>query len=780
MTSRQVVKRDGRKEDIDFNKIIKRIKDLSHGLSKHVIPDEVAQKVIKGIVDGIKTHQLDELATEITADMAGLVPDYAILSGRIAASNLRKITPNEFSEAMDKLYNFYAIKDKHTPMVSKEVYELAQKHKKELNAMIDFERDDSFTIHAIQTLKKSYLLKCGSKIIENPQYMWLRVSLGIHGDDLENVKKMYDAMSTFKYIHSSPTLFNSGTPTPQMASCFLIDTVDDSIEGIYDTLKECALISKRAGGVGVNIHKIRSNGAYICGTNGTSSGIVKMLKVFDDTFDYVNQGGKRKGSCAVYLSPDHPDFMDFMKIREPGGVEEMRARGLFTAVWIPDLFMWRVKNGEMWSFFDPNTAPGLEDVYDEEFGQPGSYTKLYEQYEKEGLAVRQIPAVDVWYAILESQTKTGTPYLTSKDQGNRMSNQKNIGVIKSSNLCSEIFEVSSNDRTSVCNLSSLNLSSFVDENKKKVDYDGIIEMAGFATENLNKVIDRSYYPTEKCRYANENDRPLGIGVSGFQDMFFKLQIAFDSDQAKVVNKRVFEAMYYGAVKKSVSLAKRDGYYNSFPGSPASQGIFNFDMYGVKPDPYLGLDWETLRKDMINYGLRNSLLIALMPTASSATIMNVKECFEAQTSNIYTRNVLSGEFIVSNRYLAKDLDEIGMWNKSTVNQIITDDGSVHNLQTDNEEYKERLEEIKKIYKIVWEHKMKTVIDMAADRQAFVDQSQSMNLHLSDPDYGSLSSMYFYAWEKGLKTLCYYLRMHAKSDAIKFTVDDEDDVCVSCQS
>jgi ribonucleoside-diphosphate reductase alpha chain len=1055
---------------------------------------------------------LDELATEITADMTGMVPDYAILSGRIAASNIRKITPDEFSEAMDRLYNFHAIEGKHTPMVSKEVYELSQKHKEVFNKMIDFERDDNFTIHAIQTLKKSYLLKCGKVIIENPQFMWLRVSLGIHGNDLENVKKMYDAMSTFQYIHSSPTLFNSGTPTPQMASCFLIDMVDDSIEGIYDTLKECALISKSAGGVGINVHKIRSNDSYICGTNGVSSGIVKMLQLYDKTFEYVNQGGKRKGSCAVYLSPDHADFMDFMKIREPGGSEEMRARGLFTAAWLPDLFMKRVENNEMWSFFDPNTARGLSTVYDED--DNGEYTKLYTELEKNGKAMGKVPAVDVWYAILESQTKTGTPYLLSKDQSNRMSNQKNIGVIKSSNLCvapetmiltdagyqpiallqdqdvtvwngfewsqttvrktgenqklikvvlsngseiecteyhkfyvetgsrpaqyskpkkfdakdltigmklikfdlpgvenmenglsdfpyaytsgfysgdgveqktsygpheffpritlycekkdliphlefrtssfketaagtinlylyhdipkkftvpsnhsnksklewfaglcdsdgtvarngsnesiqigsihksflvetmlmlqtlgvhskvtnshdggetllpdgkggkklynckpiyrllvnsnatkklldlgftthrlrfsnktpqrdanrfitvqaivdeeryddtfcftepkrnmgmfngilagncAEILEVSTPEETAVCNLASINLSKVV--NNGKVDFNALADTASNVVYNLNKVIDGSYYPTEKSQRSNVRHRPLGLGVSGFQDMFFKLQIAFDSDEAKIVNKRVFEAIYYGAVKKSVELAKEHGYYETFPGSPASQGIFNFDMYDVKPDPYLGFDWESLREDMMNFGLRNSLLVALMPTASSATIMNVKECFEAQTSNIYTRNVLSGEFIVSNQYLARDLEAINMWNKSTVNQIIADDGSVQNLSTD--ENKERLEEIKKIYKTVWEQSMKTVIDMAADRQAFVDQSQSMNLHLSDPDYGTLSSMYFYAWKKGLKTLCYYLRMHAKSDAMKFTVDD-DEICVSCQS
>ena len=772
-TSR-VVKRNGKLQDIDLEKILKRIRGLAFGLSPSVVPDMVAHKVIAGVVDGIKTEQLDELAADIAANLAVNEPDYSILAGRLAASNLAKQVPATFSTAAEVMHKGAVISD--------DVIDVVRTHSARLDAAIRPERDLTFTIHAVQTMKHGYLMRVSDEIVETPQYMWMRVALGICGDDVDAAIEVYDDMSTHQYIHSSPTLFNAGTRVAQMASCFLVDMKADSIDGIYDTVKECALISKMAGGIGFNAHKIRSTGSLVQGTHGKSTGITKMLKVFDATMEYVNQGGKRRGSAAIYLEPHHADFMAFLDIRKAGGAEELRARGLFTAVWMSDLFVYRVRNNMKWSFFDPKTAPGLDEVYDSPDEKP--YTTLYERYEAEGKARATVDARTVWMAILDSQLKTGTPYLLSKDRCNATSNQKNLGTIKSSNLCAEIVQYSSPDETAVCNLASINLSKFVEGDN--MNYTRLAQYAGKVVANLNRVIDRSHYPTESSARSNTTHRPVGLGVSGLQDVFFKLQLPFGSSRAREVNRRIFESIYYGAVRRSVELARTQGPYGSFNGSPASKGIFNWEMWGASPDPALGHDWDGLRSEMLKFGLRNSLLVALMPTASSATLMNVRECFEAQTSNIYKRKVLSGEFVVANQYLARDLDAIGMWDSEVVNNIIKNKGSVQQLRASNQATADRLTEIKEIYKTVWEHSMKTVIDMAADRQPWVDQSQSMNLFLEDPTSGKLNAMYLYAHEKKLKTLVYYLRQKPRAEAIQFTVQKRteaqctEDICLSCQS
>jgi ribonucleoside-diphosphate reductase alpha chain len=752
-----VIKRDGHRESVKFDKITARIEKLCYGLDqRYVNPVEVAMKVINGLYDGVTTQELDNLAAEIAATLTTKHPDFAKLAARIAVSNLHKVTSKSFSNTMKRLYTYVDPKTgENAPLVSKETWRIVQANAAELDEAIIYDRDFGYDYFGFKTLEKSYLMKIDGKTIERPQHLIMRVAVGIHGEDIPAALETYHLMSEKWFTHATPTLFNAGTPKPQLSSCFLLTMKDDSIDGIYDTLKQCAKISQSAGGIGLSIHNIRAKGSYIKGTGGTSNGIVPMLRNFDMTARYVDQGGgKRKGSFAIYLEPWHADVFDFLDLKKNHGKEEMRARDLFYAMWISDLFMKRVENNEMWSLFDPNEAPGLSEVYGEEF------EKLYEKYEKENKARRQVKAQDLWFEILESQIETGTPYILYKDAANKKSNQKNLGTIKSSNLCTEIMEYTSPDEVAVCNLASIALPKFVTEDGT-FDHQRLYEITKVITLNLNKVIDVNYYPVEEARYSNMRHRPIGIGVQGLADAFIMLRMPFDSEEAKRLNEDIFETIYFGSMEASMELAKKDGSYETFKGSPVSKGIFQFDMWGVTPKSNRW-DWEKLKREVKQNGVRNSLLLAPMPTASTSQILGNNECFEPYTSNLYTRRTLSGDFILVNKYLMKDLIEAGLWNETMRQKLIGANGSVQSIQ-------EIPQHLKDIYKTVWEISQKVIIDMSAERGAFICQSQSLNIHITDPNFGKLTSMHFYAWKKGLKTGMYYLRSTSAADAIKFTHD-----------
>ncbi|MBL0105633.1 MAG: ribonucleoside-diphosphate reductase subunit alpha [Bacteroidetes bacterium] len=749
-----VLKRDGRKEAVKFDKVTARIQKLAYSLSEHVDTFAVAQKVIEGIYDGVTTSQLDSLAAEIAASMTTRHPDYALLAARIAVSNLHKNTKKSFSETMKDLYEYIDPNNgKKAPLLADDVFEIIWNNRDILDSTIIYDRDFGYDYFGFKTLEKSYLLKLNGKVAERPQHLIMRVAVGIHKHDIESVIETYNLMSERWFTHATPTLFNAGTPKPQLSSCFLLQMEDDSIEGIYNTLKNCAKISQSAGGIGLSIHNVRATGSYIRGTNGTSNGIVPMLRVFNDTARYVDQGGgKRKGSFAIYLEPWHADIFDFLELKKNHGKEELRARDLFYALWISDLFMERVEADGEWSLFCPNEAPGLCDTYGQKFRD------LYLQYEQDGRARRVVKAQELWFAILESQIETGTPYMLYKDACNEKSNQKNLGTIKSSNLCTEIMEYTSADEIAVCNLASIALPRFVTNGQ--FDHQRLFDITYVITKNLNKVIDVNYYPVEAAKKSNMRHRPIGIGVQGLADAFILMRMPFDSDEARELNKEIHETIYYAAMTASKDLSKKDGPYETYEGSPVSQGIFQYDMWNVTPSNRW--EWDVLKDEVKKYGVRNSLLLAPMPTASTSQILGNNECFEPYTSNIYSRRVLSGEFPIVNKHLLKDLVKLGLWNDSMKNKIIAANGSVQDIP-------EIPADLKEIYKTVWEIKQRAVIDMAADRGAYICQSQSLNLFIQDANFAKLTSMHFYAWKKGLKTGMYYLRTKSAADAIKFTVD-----------
>lgn len=753
-----VIKRDGKRESVKFDKITARIEKLCYGLNPALVdPIDVAKKVIEGLFDGVTTSELDNLAAETAASLTTKHPDYALLASRIAVSNLHKNTIKSFSETMRILHGYVDPKTgKDASLISDDVWEIIDKNAELLDSTIIYDRDFGFDYFGFKTLEKSYLLKVNGKIAERPQHLFMRVSIGIHKEDIESAIKTYNLMSERWFTHATPTLFNSGTPKPQMSSCFLLTMKDDSIDGIYDTLKQTAKISQSAGGIGLSIHNVRATGSYISGTNGTSNGIIPMLRVFNDTARYVDQGGgKRKGAFAIYLEPWHADIFEFLDLRKNHGKEEMRARDLFYALWVSDLFMQRVEANEDWSLFCPHEAPGLADCWGKEF------EKLYTKYEKEGRARKVIKAQELWFAILDAQVETGTPYLLYKDAANGKSNQQNLGTIKSSNLCTEIIEYTSHDEIAVCNLASLALPRFIRDGI--FDHDKLYEVTYQATLNLNKIIDNNYYPVEEARKSNMRHRPVGLGVQGLADAFIQLRLPFESAQAKQLNIEIFETIYFAAMTASKDLAIKEGRYETFKGSPLSKGQFQFDLWGVKPESGRW-DWENLRLDVMNHGVRNSLLVAPMPTASTSQILGNNECFEPYTSNIYTRRVLSGEFIIVNKYLLRDLVNKGLWNTAMKDKIITANGSIQDIA-------EIPQDVKDLYKTVWEIKMRTIIDMAADRGAYICQSQSLNLFINSPNASKLTSMHFYAWKKGLKTGMYYLRTQAASQAVKFTVENQ---------
>ena len=758
-----VIKRDGRRESVKFDKITARIEKLCYGLdSTFVQPIEVAKKVVSGIYDGVTTAELDTLAAETAASMTTKHPDYALLAARVAISNLHKNTQKSFSATMKLLYTYIDPKTgENASLISKPVYDIIRKNASLLDSTIIYDRDYGYDYFGYKTLEKSYLLKLNGKIAERPQHMLMRVAVGIHPESIEKAVETYNLLSERWFTHATPTLFNAGTPKPQMSSCFLLTMKEDSIDGIYDTLKQCALISQSAGGIGLSIHNIRATGSYIKGTNGNSNGIVPMLQVFNDTARYVDQGGgKRKGSFAIYLEPWHADVFSFLDLRKNHGKEELRARDLFYALWIPDLFMKRVEANDTWSLMCPNECPGLADIYGEGF------EALYEKYEREGKVVKTIKAQDLWFAIMESQIETGTPYMLYKDHANRKSNQKNLGTIKSSNLCTEIMEYTAPDEVAVCNLASISLPKFIEQGEDgfmRFNHQKLYEITKVVAKNLNKIIDLNYYPVPEAEKSNKRHRPIGIGVQGLADAFLMLRMPFDSAESRQLNKDVFETIYYGAVVASMELAKKEGPYETWKGSPISQGIFQFDMWDVTPESGRW-DWEKLRKDVVKYGVRNSLLLAPMPTASTSQILGNNECFEPFTSNIYVRRVLSGEFVVVNKYLLKDLVKLNLWNDSMKNMMISANGSVQNIPTIPQHLKD-------IYKTAWEIKQKSLIDMSADRGAYICQSQSLNIFMEAPNFGKLTSMHFYAWKKGLKTGMYYLRTQAAADAVKFTVEKQ---------
>ncbi|HWK06705.1 MAG TPA: ribonucleoside-diphosphate reductase subunit alpha [Puia sp.] len=753
-----VNKRNGKRESVKFDKITARIEKLCYGLDRRFVNSiDVAKKVIEGLYDGVTTTELDNLAAETAASLTVKHPDYALLASRIAVSNLHKNTIKSFSDTMKLLYECTDSKTgKLVPLLSEDVWQIIDKNAELLDSTIIYDRDYGFDYFGFKTLEKSYLLKVDGKVVERPQHLYMRVAIGIHKEDIDSAIKTYHLMSERWFTHATPTLFNAGTPKPQMSSCFLLTMKDDSIDGIYDTLKQTAKISQSAGGIGLSIHNIRATGSYIGGTNGTSNGIIPMLRVFNDTARYVDQGGgKRKGAFAIYLEPWHADVFAFLDLRKNHGKDELRARDLFYAMWIPDLFMKRVEAGGTWSLFCPHEAPGLADCWGEEF------EKLYAQYESEpGRARKTIKAQDLWFAILDAQIETGTPYLLYKDSANRKSNQQNLGTIKSSNLCTEIIEYTAPDEVAVCNLASLALPRYVINGK--FDHDKLYEITYEVTKNLNKIIDHNYYPIEEARNSNLKHRPIGLGVQGLADAFILLRLPFESDEAKKLNKEIFETIYFAAMTASKDLAKIDGAYQTFPGSPASKGIFQFDMWNVEPT--LRWDWYRLKDEVIKYGVRNSLLVAPMPTASSSQILGNNECFEPYTSNIYVRRVLSGEFVVVNKHLLKDLVELNLWNDDMKNKIILHNGSIQQIE-------EIPDSVKEIYKTVWEIKQRNIIDMAADRGAYICQSQSLNLFVETPSASKLTSMHFYAWKSGLKTGMYYLRTQAASQAVQFTVEKQ---------
>ena len=750
----RVTKRDGRVEEMKFDKVTTRISNLIHGLSPEVDPTKVAQQVFSSMYDGIKTQELDTLSAEICIGMITSDPDYEVLATRIVASNIQKQAPNTFVAAMRALHEGGVVTD--------EVVRMAEV----VDEYIKPERDFDYGYFGLKTLEKSYLQKVSGNMCETPSYMFMRVAIGIHGDDFASILETYNFMSQGYFIHATPTLFNAGTHRPQMSSCFLVANKDDSIKGIYDTLHECAAISKWAGGIGLHIHDVRASGSHIRGTNGRSDGIVPMLRVYNATARYVNQAGKRKGSFAVYLEPWHADVMEFLELRLNQGDDESRCRDLFTAMWIPDLFMKRVEAGGQWSLFCPDTAKGLSDCYGEEF------EKLYTQYEEQGLARRTLDAAEVWKAILKSQTETGTPYMLYKDACNAKSNQKNLGVIKSSNLCVEILEYTNKDETAVCNLASIALPKFVNTDTRTFDYEALHKVTKILTKNLNKVIDRNYYPTTGGRQSNMRHRPIGIGVQGLADAFNMCKLPFDCEESRKMNSDIFETMYHAALEASSELSKASHAYPTFKGSPASEGILQFDMWKDGRALSGMYDWDAVRQRIKIDGLKNSLLLAPMPTASTAQILGNNECFEPYTTNIYLRRTLAGEFVVVNKHLVEDLKALGLWSKAMKDLLIKADGSVQNISNIPDDIKER-------YKTVWEISQKCIIDMAADRGRFVCQSQSMNLFIQSPTFSKLSSMHMYAWKKGLKTGMYYLRSKAKAKPIQFSLDIEAD-CVACSA
>ena len=783
-----VVKRDGRRESVKFDKITARIKKLCYGLNPLVTPEKVAMKVIEGLYDGVTTSELDNLAAEVAATNTITHPDYALLASRIAVSNLHKNTKKSFSETVKDLYEYIDPKtNEKAPLISDEVYSVIMKNADVLDSTIIYDRDFRYDFFGFKTLERSYLLKLNGEVAERPQQMLMRVAMGIHTDDIDAAIETYNYMSEGWFTHATPTLFNSGTPKPQMSSCFLLTTKEDSISGIYDTLKQCAQISQSAGGIGLSIHDIRATGSYIKGTNGTSNGIVPMLRVFNDTARYVDQGGgKRKGSFAIYVEPWHADIFDFLDLKKNHGKEEQRARDLFYALWIPDLFMKRVEENGDWTLMCPNECPGLADTYGKKF------EKLYKKYESEGKGRKTIKAQELWFKILESQIETGTPYMLYKDAANEKSNQKNLGTIKSPNLCTEIIEYTAPDEVAVCNLASIALPKFVVDGK--FDHEKLFNVTYRVTKNLDKVIDANYYPVPEARNSNMRHRPIGIGVQGLADAFILMRHAFDSPEAKQLNKDIFETIYYAAVTASKDLAIENGPYETWKGSPISEGIFQFDMWKVKPSDRW--EWDLLREEVKKHGVRNSLLLAPMPTASTAQILGNNECFEPYTSNIYTRRVLSGEFIIVNKHLLRDLVKLGIWNDRLKNKLMASNGSIQNID-------EIPENIKELYKTAWEISQKEILDMAADRGAYIDQSQSLNIFMENANFAKLTSMHFYGWKAGLKTGMYYLRTKSATDAIKFTLDkaaisepvakteeermaeiscslDDPDNCVSCGS
>ena len=753
----QVIKRTGRKEPVSFDKITARIKKLCYGLdADYVDYIEIAKKVILGLYDGVTTTELDNLAAETAASMTTIHPDYTKLASRIAVSNLHKNTNKSFSKTMRALYEYIDPKTgEPAGLISAEALEVIEANANRLDGAIIYDRDYSFDFFGFKTLERSYLLRMDGEVVERPQQMLMRAAVGIHGKDVDSAIQTYNYMSEKWFIHATPTLFNAGTPRPQLSSCFLLSMTEDSIPGIFETLTRCAKISQSAGGIGLSIHNIRAKGSYIRGTGGTSNGIVPMLRVYNDTARYVDQGGgKRKGAFAVYIEPWHADIFDFLDLKKNHGKEELRARDLFYAMWIPDLFMERVKADGMWSLFDPNEAPGLFDVHS------GEFEALYHKYEQEGRYRKQVKAQEVWFAILESQIETGTPYVLYKDAANRKSNQKNLGTIRSSNLCTEIMEYTSKDEVAVCNLASISLAKFVENGE--YNHDKLYEVARVVTRNLNRVIDVNYYPIEEARNSNMRHRPVGIGVQGLADAFIKMRFPFDSAEARKLNREIFETIYFAAVTESCQMAKEEGHYESYPGSPASRGELQYDMWGVTPTDRW--DWAGLKADIAEHGLRNSLLLAPMPTASTSQILGNNECFEPYTSNVYSRRTLSGEFVVVNQHLLHDLIALGLWDEDMRQHLMAANGSIQNF--DNVP-----QELKDLYKTTWEISQKVVIDMAADRGAFICQSQSMNLFMENPNFGKLSSMHFYAWQKGLKTGMYYLRSKAATDPIKFTIDQQ---------
>ncbi|NNE76957.1 MAG: ribonucleoside-diphosphate reductase subunit alpha [Pricia sp.] len=753
-----VVKRDGRKELVMFDKITARVRKLCYGLNGLVDPLKVAMRVIEGLYDGVTTSELDNLAAEIAATMTTTHPDYAKLAARISVSNLHKNTKKSFSESMKDLYEYVNPRTgKKAPLLSDEVYEVISEHAERLDSTIIYNRDFGYDYFGFKTLERSYLLKLNGKIAERPQHMLMRVSVGIHLNDLDAAIETYELMSKKYFTHATPTLFNSGTPKPQMSSCFLLAMKDDSIDGIYDTLKQTAKISQSAGGIGLSIHNIRATGSYIAGTNGTSNGIVPMLQVFNDTARYVDQGGgKRKGSFAIYMEPWHADIYEFLDLKKNHGKEEMRARDLFYAMWISDLFMKRVEANEDWTLMCPNECPGLFTNHSEEF------EKLYTKYESEGKGRKTVKARELWEKILESQIETGTPYMLYKDAANRKSNQKNLGTIRSSNLCTEILEYTSPDEVAVCNLASIALPMFVKNGT--FDHKELFKVTKRVTKNLNRVIDRNYYPVPEAKNSNMRHRPIGLGVQGLADAFIMLRLPFTSDEAKQLNQDIFETLYFAAVTASMEAAKEEGAYSSYKGSPISKGEFQHNLWGIKDEELSGRwDWSKLRKEVKKNGVRNSLLVAPMPTASTSQILGNNECFEPYTSNIYTRRVLSGEFIVVNKHLLEDLVSLGMWNENMKQELMRANGSIQHIETIPQE-------IRELYKTVWELSMKDIIDMSRQRGYFIDQSQSLNLFMENANYAKLTSMHFYAWKSGLKTGMYYLRTKAAVDAIKFTLDN----------
>jgi ribonucleoside-diphosphate reductase alpha chain len=778
-----VTTRSGKREPVQFDKITHRISQLTYGLDpKYVDAIQIAKRTINGLFDGITTEELDNLSAEVSAYMTSVHPDYARLAGRIAVANLHRQTSDSFMETFEKLYGFRnEFTGEHQPLISEEIFGFANQHKDRIMKEIAYSRDFEFDYFGFKTLEKSYLLKVNGKIVERPQHLFMRVALGVQIGNIEEAIKTYHLISEGWFTHASPTLFNAGTNKAQMSSCFLVSMKEDSIDGIYETLKHCALISQSAGGIGLSIHNIRAKGSFIKGTNGTSNGIVPMLRVFNDTARYVDQGGgKRKGAFAVYLEPWHADIEDFLDLKKNHGKDELRARDLFYALWINDLFMKRVETDGNWTLMCPNKSPGLSDCHGKKFEE------LYEKYEAQGRGLRSVKARDLWFKIISSQIETGSPFMLYKDAANEKSNQKNLGTIKSSNLCTEIIQYTSEKEIAVCNLASIALPKFVEA--QNFDHKKLFDVTYQVTKNLNRIIDLNYYPVEEARYSNLKNRPIGIGVQGLADAFFKMRMPFDSDSARQLNKDIFETIYFAALSASCDLAREHGHYDSYQGSPISEGILQPDMWGVKTSELW--DWTTLRARIKQYGVRNSLLLAPMPTASTSQILGNNECIEPVTSNIYTRRVLSGEFAVVNKYLVKDLIQLGLWNEEMKDRIIAHNGSVQYIPEIPAEFKE-------LYKTVWEIKQKSILEMAADRGAYIDQSQSLNIHMEDTNFGKLSSLHFTAWKLGLKTGMYYLRTRPAVDAIKFTIKetaktafeqeeamvcslDNPEACVSCGS